>query len=147
MVFWLYTGSGLYRDIFEAIEKYFVKLVVNTSGSVRPIFPAGSISGSGAHWFFAIASTLCVDRYLVKRGMISLWTHLACSCCPPGECAASCGSTHPCPSLPGNNRELLLARTRSYKKDGEPLLNLTGAMSRCSREKKCTQKRELESPL
>jgi hypothetical protein len=37
----------------------------------------------------------------------------------------------------------------SYKKDDEPLLNLTGAMSRCSREKvlMCTQKRELESPL
>jgi hypothetical protein len=27
-----------------------------------------------------------------------------------------------------------LNRTRSYKKDDEPLLNLTGAMSRCSRE-------------
>jgi hypothetical protein len=27
-------------------------------------------------------------------------------------------------------------RTRSYKKDDEPLLNLAGAMSRCSREKK-----------
>ncbi len=40
-------------------------------------------------------------------------------------------------------------RTRSYKNDDEPLLNLTGAMSRCSREKMlmCTQKRELESPL
>jgi hypothetical protein len=36
-------------------------------------------------------------------------------------------------------------RTRSYKKDDEPLLNLTGAMSRCSREKvlMCTQKRKL----
>jgi hypothetical protein len=39
--------------------------------------------------------------------------------------------------------------TRSYKKDDEPLLSLTGAMSRCSGEKVllCTQKRELESPL
>jgi hypothetical protein len=27
-----------------------------------------------------------------------------------------------------------LPRTRSYKKDNEPLLNLKGAMSRCSRE-------------
>jgi hypothetical protein len=38
----------------------------------------------------------------------------------------------------------------SYKKkDDEPLLNLTGAMRRCSREKviMCTQTRELESPL
>jgi hypothetical protein len=34
----------------------------------------------------------------------------------------------------------------SYKKDYEPLLNLTGAMSRCSREKVLifTQKRELD---
>ncbi len=40
-------------------------------------------------------------------------------------------------------------RTRSYKKDDESLLNLTGAMSRCSREKVliCTQKRDLQSPL
>ncbi len=40
-------------------------------------------------------------------------------------------------------------RTRSYKKDDEPLLNLPGAMSHCSREKvlMCTQKRELEFPL
>jgi hypothetical protein len=40
-------------------------------------------------------------------------------------------------------------RTLSYKKDDEPLLNLTGARSRCSREKVliCTDKRELESPL
>ncbi len=40
-------------------------------------------------------------------------------------------------------------RTRSYKKDDEPLLNLTGALSCCSREKvlMCAQKRELESPL
>ncbi len=38
---------------------------------------------------------------------------------------------------------------RCYKKNYEPLLNLTGAMSRSSREKvlMCTQKRELESPL
>jgi hypothetical protein len=38
---------------------------------------------------------------------------------------------------------------RSYKKDVEPLLDLTGAMHRYSREKVliCTQKRELESPL
>ncbi len=44
---------------------------------------------------------------------------------------------------------LEVAKTCSYKKDDEPLLNLTGAMSRCSREKVlvCTQKRELESPL
>jgi hypothetical protein len=36
-----------------------------------------------------------------------------------------------------------------YKKDTVPLLNLTGGMSRCSREKGLmrTQKRELESPL
>ncbi len=36
------------------------------------------------------------------------------------------------------------AWTCSYKKDDEPLLNLTGAMSRCSREKVllCTQKTE-----
>ncbi len=35
------------------------------------------------------------------------------------------------------------------KTDDEPLLNLAGAMVRCSREKVliCTQKRELESPL
>ncbi len=41
---------------------------------------------------------------------------------------------------------LCCSRTRSYKKDDEPLLNLTGAMSRCSSEKvlMCTQKRELE---
>jgi hypothetical protein len=40
------------------------------------------------------------------------------------------------------------ARTHSYKKDDKSLLNLTGAMSRCSREKVliCTQKREIESP-
>jgi hypothetical protein len=39
--------------------------------------------------------------------------------------------------------------TRSYKKDDEPLLYLTGAMSRCSREKVliCTPKREFESRL
>jgi hypothetical protein len=42
-----------------------------------------------------------------------------------------------------------LSRTRSYKKGDEPLLNLTAALSRCSRQKvlMCTQKRELESPL
>jgi hypothetical protein len=42
-----------------------------------------------------------------------------------------------------------LTWTRSYKKDEEPLLNLTGGMSLCSREKVLiyTQKRELESPL
>jgi hypothetical protein len=47
------------------------------------------------------------------------------------------------------SEELPPPRARSYKKDDEPLLNLTGAMSRCSREKvlMCTQKRELESPL
>ncbi len=42
------------------------------------------------------------------------------------------------------------SRTCSYKTDDEPLLNLKGAMSRCSREGDyvlCTQKRELESPL
>ncbi len=35
------------------------------------------------------------------------------------------------------------------KKEDETLLNLTGAMNRCSREKVlvCAQKRELESPL
>ncbi len=38
------------------------------------------------------------------------------------------------------------SRTCSYKTDDEPLLNLTGAMSHCSREGiMCTQKRELES--
>jgi len=41
-----------------------------------------------------------------------------------------------------------IIRTRSYKKDDEPLLNLTGAMSRCSREKVLMYtKRELELPL
>jgi hypothetical protein len=45
--------------------------------------------------------------------------------------------------------KLAQAGPRSYKKDDVPLLNLTGAMSRCSREKvlMCTQKKELESPL
>jgi hypothetical protein len=32
-------------------------------------------------------------------------------------------------------KEVEYARIRSYKKDDEPLLNLTVAMSRCSREK------------
>ncbi len=43
-------------------------------------------------------------------------------------------------------RKLLItsARTRSYKKDDEPLLNLTGAMSRGSTEKVLV---ELKSPL
>jgi hypothetical protein len=47
---------------------------------------------------------------------------------------------------PKTGLKSFLLRTLSYKKDDEPLLNLTGDMSRCSREKvlMCyTQKREL----
>jgi hypothetical protein len=37
--------------------------------------------------------------------------------------------------MSGEKKLCLGSRTRSYKKEDEPLLNLTGAMSRCSREK------------
>ncbi len=50
--------------------------------------------------------------------------------------------------MPKDSEDLILPRTRSYKKDDEPLLNLTGAKSRCSREKifMCTQKKAQEVP-
>ncbi len=48
-----------------------------------------------------------------------------------------------------NSTEFFHPWTRSYKKEDEPLLNLTAAISSCWREMvlMCTQKRELESDL
>jgi MFS family permease len=49
----------------------------------------------------------------------------------------------------GRKVALVISGPVVIKKDDELLLNLTGTMSRCSREKVliCAQKRELESPI